>query len=332
MDAPEKRRWYYLTPGWLVLGSLAVTGLLWLSNWLGWPAWHEGYAVLAAVAGVGLVLVAMLLWWLAALVFRCRFQFGIRTLLVLTLAVALPCGWLGVKMWEASRQREAVKLITKANGQVWYDYQFDKDGIPIKSAALPVSQWLRSLLGDDFFQTAIEASAGNDTALQQVANLPSLRVLNAQTGPGGWVSRHERLEEFPFLDQAMAPMTAEEQKRWDSLVKKYPPSSDAGLASLKGLTGLKELNLTSTDITDAGLAYLEGLPNLERLWLELTRVTPGGLVHLRGLSKLRRLYLPIDYTGKELEQVHKMLPNCEVYQRLAIEAVYENPLARHGGN
>ena len=28
MDAPEKRRWYCPTPGWLVYGSLAVTGLL----------------------------------------------------------------------------------------------------------------------------------------------------------------------------------------------------------------------------------------------------------------------------------------------------------------
>ncbi len=76
MDAPEKRRWYCPTPGWLVLGSLAVTGLIWLSNWLGWPAWHKGYAVLVAVAGVGVVLAAMLLWWLVALVFRWRFQFS----------------------------------------------------------------------------------------------------------------------------------------------------------------------------------------------------------------------------------------------------------------
>ena len=32
MDTPEKRRWYCPTPGWLVLGSLAVTGLLFLRN------------------------------------------------------------------------------------------------------------------------------------------------------------------------------------------------------------------------------------------------------------------------------------------------------------
>ena len=36
MDAPEKRRWYCPTPGWLVLGSLAVTGLLFLSERWRW--------------------------------------------------------------------------------------------------------------------------------------------------------------------------------------------------------------------------------------------------------------------------------------------------------
>ena len=112
MDAPEKRRWNCPTPGWLVLGSLAATGLIWLSNWLGWPAWHKGYAVLAAVAGVGVVLAVMLLWWLVALVFRWRFQFSIRSLLVLTLAVALPCSWFAV---EASEEHDAIAIIKKSN-------------------------------------------------------------------------------------------------------------------------------------------------------------------------------------------------------------------------
>ncbi len=32
MDTPEKHRWYCPTPSWLVLGSMAVTGLLFLSG------------------------------------------------------------------------------------------------------------------------------------------------------------------------------------------------------------------------------------------------------------------------------------------------------------
>ena len=47
MDAPDETPPVLPTPGWLVLRSLAVTGLLWLSDWLGWPHWHKGYAVLS---------------------------------------------------------------------------------------------------------------------------------------------------------------------------------------------------------------------------------------------------------------------------------------------
>ena len=50
-------RWFHLTPDRVVLALLAVEGLLWLSERLGWLAWHKGYAVLTAVASVGVVLV-----------------------------------------------------------------------------------------------------------------------------------------------------------------------------------------------------------------------------------------------------------------------------------
>jgi len=120
MEAAEKRRWYCPTPGWLVPASLAVTGLLFLSErwrWFSFNA-HKGWTVLMAVAGVGVVLLAMLLWSLAALVFRWRFQFGIRTLLVLVVAVALPSSWLAVEMQAAKRQREAVTEILNTGGLV----------------------------------------------------------------------------------------------------------------------------------------------------------------------------------------------------------------------
>ena len=55
MDAPEKRRWYCPTPAWLVLGSLAVEGLLWLSERYTWFWFNEkkGWTVLIAVAERG---------------------------------------------------------------------------------------------------------------------------------------------------------------------------------------------------------------------------------------------------------------------------------------
>ena len=118
MDAPEKRRWYCPTPGWLVLGSLAVTGLLFLSERGRWCPFneHKGWTVLIAVAGVGTAGVLMLIWFVVALVFRWQLQFGIRSLLALTLAVALPCSWLAVEMKAAREQQSAAEAIKKLGG------------------------------------------------------------------------------------------------------------------------------------------------------------------------------------------------------------------------
>jgi hypothetical protein len=54
MDATPQTRRLRLTPDRCVLLLLLVEALLFLSNWLAWPAWHKGYAVLACVAMVGL--------------------------------------------------------------------------------------------------------------------------------------------------------------------------------------------------------------------------------------------------------------------------------------
>ena len=125
MDAPEKRRWYCPTPGWLVFGSLAVTGLLFLSERWRWFPFneHKGWTVLIAVAVVGGAMLVMLGWFIATLVFRWRFQFSIRLLLVLFVAVALPCSWLAVEMKAAREQANSVGAIRMLGGRITYDYE-----------------------------------------------------------------------------------------------------------------------------------------------------------------------------------------------------------------
>ena len=137
METPEKRRWYRPTPGWLVLGSLAVTGVLFLSNWFGWPAWHKGYAVLVAVAAVGVVLLLMLAWFVVALVVRWRFQFRIRTLLVLVVAAALPFSWLAVELKQARCQNQAAAAVRTGGGWVSYGWMPEDPDNPFATG--PVS-------------------------------------------------------------------------------------------------------------------------------------------------------------------------------------------------
>ncbi len=126
MTAPTPQPcWYRLTLDRLLIGLLAWECLLWLSERFQWFFFnhHRGrdvlltvagvrlaitnWAVLLCVASVGVVFVVVLLWFIVALVFRWRFQFGIRSLLILMLVVAVACSWISWDMRDVERQRRA---------------------------------------------------------------------------------------------------------------------------------------------------------------------------------------------------------------------------------
>jgi hypothetical protein len=94
-----------------------------------------------------------------------------RSLLVLVLAVGIPCSWLAVARQQVKRQREAVEAIRKAGG--WVDYE---------EAETPVPTWLRELLGDDFFlklhAVDFHDKQVTDAGLQHLKALSSLQTLD----------------------------------------------------------------------------------------------------------------------------------------------------------
>ena len=110
--AQEKphRRWLRLTPERLVLLVLLLEGFLILPQHFQWFAFngHKSWTVLICLAMVAAAFVLMFLWFLAALLFRLRFQFTIRSLLLLTLVVAIACSWLAVARQQAEKQRKVV--------------------------------------------------------------------------------------------------------------------------------------------------------------------------------------------------------------------------------
>ena len=184
---PESRptsRWYHITPDRLIIGLLAIEVFLFLSEWFQWFAFNEkkGYTVLIAVAAVCSVVALMLLWLVVSLLFRWRFQFSLRSLVVLVVAVAVPLGWFGVKLREAERQRRAVAAVTRADGWVGYDYQSTEIGRLEVSAEPPFPAWLRALIGHDFlsdvtsvgFVGSIEV---DDVTLQHLKGLTELEWL-----------------------------------------------------------------------------------------------------------------------------------------------------------
>ncbi len=230
-------RWFYPTPSRLFVVLLAVEGLLLLSE-----RWFpKGWAVLTAIAAVGVTMLLMFLWWLAALCFRWRFQFSLRSLLVLTVVVAVPFSWLAVEMKGARKQREAVGAIRKLGGWIVYDYE--QPTIP--NPQPPGPEWLRKLLGNDFFANVVLVNLGGmqatDGELEHIKELTQLQDLWLY---GGHVT-------------------------------------DEGVKHLKGLTQLVLLHLGGTQITDTGIVYLHGLSQLQTLDLTGTKVTAEGVKKLQ---------------------------------------------------
>jgi Leucine-rich repeat (LRR) protein len=73
-----------------------------------------GWAAVVAACLVGLL-------WLIVLGSRRRFQYGLRTLLLLTLLVSIGMSWIATAMQRAKRQREVARAIEKLGGRVWWD-------------------------------------------------------------------------------------------------------------------------------------------------------------------------------------------------------------------
>jgi hypothetical protein len=89
--------------------------------------------------------------------------------------------------------------------------------------------------------------------------------------------------------------------------------TDAGLVHLAAIGTLNKLHLEKTKITDAGLANLKELGNLEYLNLYGTAVTDAGLEHLKSLGKLKKLYVwQTQVTDEGIAKLKEALPEVTV--------------------
>ncbi len=306
-DAFPRPRWYRLTPDRAVLGLLAVEGLLLLSQWFEWFAFnrHKGWTLSICLATVAAAFLLMLLWFLAALVFRLRFQFSILSLLVLVVVVAIPCSWLAAARKQAEKQREAVEEIRNAFGQVSYDYEYDPSGWQIPGPpGRPEPAWLRGLLGDDLFASVTQVHVNlpefGDAGLKHLDGLPELQVLDLC---GTTVS-----------DAGLEPLKGLTQLQVLDLMGTLV--SDAGLKHLKGLIRLRVLNLRVADISDAGLRHLKGLTQLQELDLFGTKVSDAGLQYLKGLNELREVNLmDTGVTDAGASDLQRALPKTIIIRR-----------------
>ncbi len=179
MTTEPKPRWYAPTPGKMIAGLLVVELCLFAADRLSLFGLQRGsgWNVIAAVAIFLFVILAGLVWFLAALILKKRFQFSVLTLFGLMCVVAVVGGWFGWKMERARRQAAVVAAIEKMGGSVTYDYEYLPVGVfhakPIKRT------WFRKTgFVSDVLEVRLRYTDLDDTNAVDLGELPRLRKLD----------------------------------------------------------------------------------------------------------------------------------------------------------
>lgn len=183
-------------------------------------------------------------------------------------------------MIRARDQRLAVETVLESGGRVGYDYQIDSDGTEIRDAQPPGPNWLRELIGPDYFCTVVHVNLYGpnvtDHVLAKLSGLPRLREL--------------RVHRAIVSDQGLVHLRHLTQLR-TLVLANCPRVTDAGLHNLRAMSSLRELSLRGTSVRGDGLAHLESLTKLETLLLAKTRIKDAALRHVTAFPRLEKLDL-----------------------------------------
>ncbi len=230
------------------------------------------------------------------------FRYSMRTMLVV---VTLLCIWLGLVVSRAERQRRAVAALRDMRARVDYDTTTMTPGGP------PTHwRWLRTWLGDDYFDNVIEVFMfrdADDEFLQRVGDLQGLKSLyfrGTQVTDEGLapIARLPHLERLSFdaddvTDNGMRILARAPALR--QLGIGAPQVTDQGVKAICQLDSLENLGLQDTQVTEAGLRYIGTLKHLQNFGISEEEIAGGsdlqaiddGLKYIAALPNLRNLTL-----------------------------------------
>lgn len=179
-------------------------------------------------------------------------------------------------------------------------------------------------------ELAANGTALSDEAFKSLARLKELRKLVFWhlgwqkvpiTGTGfAELAECPKLETFGFAGSTIGDdglQALAKVKQLKHLVFYHTRVTDAGLAPLKALTDLREVNAGpqfSMRLGDAGLATLAAIPSLETLTYSETILTyDGSLKHLKELKSLKSLKLEkTEIAPADLEKLQADLPGVKI--------------------
>jgi tetratricopeptide (TPR) repeat protein len=294
-----------------------------------------------------------------------RLQFGLRSLLLVTLVVCLALSWYVERV---RRQRLAVAALKEAGAEIDY-YDGHNQYAPLdpnefaagKTAEQPdnLVEWiewatprrLRTALGIDFFHRVDSVRFDWNfefphdlSPLGDLGGLRELRLHKALDDDLAVIGALEDLTRLDISDSIIsdAGLThLRHLRKLESLAIRFDqqyvislshqPITDAGLAHFANLRRLKFLDLSGASITGEGLGHLAAMDQLERLDLGETKLGDVGLVHLARLPQLRSLNIHDTVITPGIAE--KMLPKARVqrYNTSGAPALTRGQALAHAG-
>lgn len=230
---------------------------------------------------------------------RRRFQFGIRSLLIVTAVFALLLGLFMQRLRESQRQEAAIEAL---NCYPFCDDDIDEHGeYNLRASAPPRFPFLRSVLGRHFFDrvTGVSLVDADDEQVMLLANFPGLRRVEVRCGTetNDGMKGLQRLTEIRYLLVRHAPIddagleSLRQLRHLEFLNLENTRVRGEGLRHLVQNSNLRILILSRTDLEDPGMAYLSAFPHLKKLWVSNTRITDAGLAPVGNLGELEELGL-----------------------------------------
>lgn len=336
------RRIFRPTLDRFVVGLLVTICVLWLAERFAWFGLenHRGWPVLWATTIVGAAVVVLIVWCLASLLIRRRFQLRLRTALGLMLVIAIVFAWLGSELAAARRQAnivawwqqtikgeidyglpEYVAIYRRTSGATLVQY------VTQNRAALaaptwvapdpPAPAWLVKIFGYDFFVPVRHVS---------LKSAPDVYLGNFEIGSDHVAKQIEKpessvpieiamtdLDQLPDLERAEVNSERVTDAKL-ALYRHHPRLMEFNLSKSR-ITGrgfesggefpmLRSLNVESTLFNDRACEQLAKMPQLKDLNLSNTLLSDAGLVAIGRIKTLEKLALATtDVTDAGLENL-----------------------------
>lgn len=272
-----KSLWRLVSPTTFLLMLVVGEVQLLLSDRFDWLAINErkGWTVLLCVAFAlaGVLLLAS--YSVVRLITRQSMQFSLSEVLILVVALAIPCSWLAAELRAADRQRETIAATRAESFSCFYDYAVTTPGRLQMFSGSRTLPFLYERLGEDFFHNIVAAQPRADS---------HLRLLRQQTEIHTLLADHSQI-----TDAGLESVAGLHNLRWLDL-SDSPQVTSAGMKHLHDLTQLEFINLRRTQVSDEGLAHLQDKKHLRRLDLGMTKVTGTGLRRVTASTQLRELH------------------------------------------